>query len=95
MAAGPCRFYERPQAPALEAWTIWVPGAYLVVLNEELATFGRPELLAFVICHELGHVVLGHARHPKAWAARRREAEDAADEFAEAIVRIPRAVLRG
>ena len=94
VAAGPCRFYERAQAQDLLGWTIWIPGCHLVVLNEDLLDWGGPEKVGFVIVHELGHVVLGHARHPRRWACRRREAEDAADEFAEAVTLISRAVIR-
>lgn len=94
VAAGRCRFYERAQRPDLLAWTIWIPGCHLIVLNEDLLDWAPAERVGFVIVHELGHVVLGHARYPGRWARRRREAEDAADEFAEAITQVPRAVIR-
>jgi len=94
LAAGRCRFYERPQRPSLLAWTIWIPGCHLIVLNEEMLDWGPTEQVGFVITHELGHVVLGHARHPRQWAHRRREAEDAADEFAEAITGTGREIIR-
>ena len=95
MAAGRCRFYERRQDPNLTGWTIWIPGCHLVVLGEDLLDFGTPEQVGFVLCHELGHVVLGHARHPRRWRHRRQEAEDAADEFAEAVSLLPRSLIRG
>ena len=95
LAAGRCRFYERAQDKSLLAWTIWIPGCHLIVLNEDMLDWGANPLVAFTVCHELGHVVLGHARHPALWRARRAEAEDQADEFAEAITLLPRSAIRG
>ena len=43
LAAGRCRFYERPQRESLLAWTIWIPGCHLIVLNEEMLDWGPTE----------------------------------------------------
>ena len=94
VAAGRCRFYEREQADGLLGWTIWIPGVHLIVLNERLLYWGSPEIIAFVIVHELGHVVLGHARDSKRWSCHRAKAEDQADEFAEHITGLSRAIIR-
>ena len=64
------------------------------MLNEDTLDWGHPQSVGFVLVHELGHVILGHARHHARWAHRRREAEDAADEFAEYITGLPRDIIR-
>lgn len=94
LAAGRCRFYERHQPARLLGWTIWIPGCHLVVLSDELLDWGTHEQVAFVMCHELGHVVLGHARHHRRWAGNRAEAEDQADEYAEAVTLLSRSTIR-
>lgn len=82
VGAGRCRFYERPDFQGL-AGTLWVPGCHLIFLNTDWLDRAQPEFVEWVLCHELGHVVGGHAR----WLWRREisriEAEREADEFAD------------
>lgn len=86
------------------AFSIWLGWRHAVVLDKNFLRLGAPAQIRFVLAHELGHCALGHLK--LRWLAvvtgamllpcvRRwlKRLEDQADEFAENLAGLPRAVL--
>lgn len=59
LGPGPVKVYVVPSA-ALNAYTFGLDSPKVVVLNSALLQVMDAEEVAFVLCHELGHVSLGH-----------------------------------
>lgn len=98
--------YYRAKLDRGFAFTVWSWPYRIVVINDDFLALSRPDIIRFVLAHELGHIVLGHsfarwisvvtgmALFPsvRRWLGRN---EGDADEYAEQLSGVQRTALWG
>lgn len=93
------RVYLRPNLGNVCAFSIRLPGLWLIVFDEAAFATGTDDQLRFVIAHELGHILLRHFSPVAAFLPFTRDPikravfERDADLFATSITGVQRDVM--